>query len=137
MHFQVSFQILNKYVSLATQERYIKCKYRHKQAWLTIVLITSIKKRDKLKRLATMQPNSTEAKAEYIQHRNLLTKLLKKAKAIIYYKNLFDKNFYNPKETWKTIKNVTKEIRPTIDSIVLEDGSVVTAEQEVSEAFNK
>jgi len=129
---------LDEYVQRSTRTYYVKCKYRRKKPWITGGIIVSIRQRDKLKRLYSLNPNNLTAKQSFIDYRKLLTNLIHKAKAM-YFRSLFSTNFSSSKETWKTIKQATNEVTGglSVASVVGENGSVVTVESQIANEFNK
>ena len=46
---------IKRHIDLATEKKYIKCKQRTLKPWITQGLVKSIRQRDKLKKISTIQ----------------------------------------------------------------------------------
>lgn len=73
--------------------------------WITISVVRSIRKRDKLYKNMKKNPENMDIKKRYTDYRNICNKIIKTLKAK-YYQEKLEKNSGNTKETWKIIKDV-------------------------------
>lgn len=71
--------------------------------WITLGVVRSIRKRDKLYKKMKKDPVNENIKKKYIGYRNICNKIIKTLKTQ-YYQNKLDMHSKNIKETWKTIK---------------------------------
>lgn len=73
--------------------------------WITIGIIKSIRKRDKLHLKIKKNKSNEELKTQYLIYRNTCNKIIKTLKRKYYQKEL-EKNTGNSKETWKIVKEL-------------------------------
>lgn len=131
---------LNAYVTMCTRQ--IKCtnvKDQKIKPWITIGIINSIKRRDKLKRIF-LKAKTQNNKVLYTQYRNLLNKIIKKLKND-YYKTKLKESRNNFKRVWETINEATNTEKKAGNNmrVNLEDecGKLLIDENDKVEAFNK
>ncbi|KAF0696164.1 RNA-directed DNA polymerase from mobile element jockey [Aphis craccivora] len=114
-------------------------KYRKLKDWITRGIIVSINKKEKLSKLLKKQPFNLNLKNNFIIYRNLLTKLIRKAKELYYTdKFLIFKN--NPKETWKIINDITGKKKANtniINNIKLDNGFTIDNTFDISNESNR
>ncbi len=75
---------------------------------------------------------------DYKNHLKLFQKAKRKAK-ITYYKNTFEENKYNTKETWKVLKQAIGKVnnKTNFPQSFNLNNKVVTNKSEIAGAFNK
>ena len=101
--------------------------------WLTPKLRKNMMTRDRLKKMATKNP---ELWAAYARQRNNVTKEIRKA-VEDHYKVLVEKNKGDPKKMWKTINKVLeKNVKSTALSSIENNGRTLTKECDMLEALN-
>ena len=88
--------------------------------------------RDAAKRKA-MASNDPRDWAKYKKLRNTINNNIKTSKAS-YYSNAFSQSEGNSRKTWQTINDLTS--RPTNDTTVKLNGSIISNSSELSNAFN-
>lgn len=130
-------RILKEYIERSTTTKYVKCKNRIKQPWMTSELLKCIRERDRLKKISSLQPNNVGLKNNFINYRKNVTKLLHKAKAE-YYKEMFGNNM-DTKRTWELIKKSTNDVKvkTKISRIITEDNVELDSDRDISEEFNR
>lgn len=105
--------------------------------WITQGLVASIRNRDKLKKIASCNPHNPDLLNNYRNYRNLLTKLIKKAKTL-YYQRSVAENMRNPGKLWQVIREVTNhnKCKNTVKAIKSDLGQVITDDKLMAENFN-
>ncbi|CAK1597655.1 unnamed protein product [Parnassius mnemosyne] len=78
--------------------------------WITVGIVNSIRKRDKMHKKLKKDLNNEQLGHIYRNYRNTLNRLIKQLK-INYYKVLLEKNKGNMKETWNTIKEICNMVK--------------------------
>jgi Reverse transcriptase (RNA-dependent DNA polymerase) len=84
--------------------------YKKIKPWITDGLVTSIKHRDKLKRICIKNKDDNVLRENYKTYRNHLNKLIKIAKNN-YYSNQVDSNAHNIKKIYKIIAEASNETK--------------------------
>ncbi len=79
-----------------------KPRLRPLKPWISVALVRSIRKRDKLSKLAKKQPFNSDLKTYFNRYKNILNDAIKATK-INFYKNQIKNTKSNPKLFWKTI----------------------------------
>ena len=105
--------------------------------WITPEITKLIKQRNKLFKRKKRQPNNENIKSLYNLFRNRVNRELKKSKKS-YYKNYFEENKNNIKNTWKGIKsiiNTNTSTSPKISQIKI-DGKVIDNPLGIASGFN-
>lgn len=78
---------------------------RKLKPWITLGLVTSIRKRDKLSKQLQKEPFNWQLRNKYFQYRNLLHALIKRIK-YNYFKNKLNDAAGDPKKFWTVINEV-------------------------------
>lgn len=86
--------------------------------WITMGVLKSIKKRDKLHKKIKANTNNDNIKEEYTKYRNICNRLIKQLKKD-YYEREFCKSTGNPKETWRVIKEICSLNKTKVSSAEL------------------
>nr|CAI5833862.1 unnamed protein product [Callosobruchus analis] len=137
--YNIFFNGLDAYIQRCTKMKVITKKNRKLKPWISSGLITSIHKRDILKKKLTKHFNP-DLHIEYKEYRNKLQMLIKKAKST-YYKSQIDVARGNCKKIWDTVndlrgnKNKTVQVK-NID-INGKEGQVVSNSVEKANLFNE
>lgn len=127
-------QILNDCIASSTKLTKIK-NVRKKKEWITLGIITSIKHRDKLKKIADRAPQNVEAMERFRRYRNILTKLIKKSK-YMYFKNKLVQCRNDIKKTWEVIKNATNDAKKSKGiSLMKNENKLVHDNLEIADIF--
>lgn len=106
-------------------------KIKPLKPWITIGMVKSIRKRDKLLKKLKKTPNDLNLEIEYKNYRNTCNRIIKHAKKN-YYINKLEKSVGNNKETWKIIKelcNMTKNKDPNTNLLTLDDNPEVSLDK--------
>ncbi|KAL4713123.1 hypothetical protein ACJJTC_004509 [Scirpophaga incertulas] len=93
--------------------------------WITVGVVKSIRRRDKLHKQNKTHQGNEDLKQKFINYRNTLNKLIKSLKRN-YYRQLLHKNRGNIKETWNTIKqicNMKKQNQPSSELLKLSNNN--------------
>lgn len=138
---EVAQSIINKMQSQlnnATSRTKIKSKLRGIKPWITKGLVTSIRQRDKLKKLVATYPNNITYLNNYREYRNNLSKLISREKNS-YYSRSVAENMGNPRKVWQTIGEVTGQDRTkcSITCIRNDEGQDVYDNKMIARDFNK
>ena len=118
----------------------IKNFKRRFKPWITLGIITSIKKRNNIRSRflrAKSIENRTLLESQFKLYRNLLVTLIRKSKEN-HFRSFFSENTKNLRETWKGIRNII-EIKSKGDSFptcILENGSSITDPIRIANKFN-
>lgn len=96
---------LESFISSNTSNKKISKRNNPLKPWITIGVIKSIRKRDRMHKKLKFYLNNLEMKHKYLAYRNILKKVIKTLKTD-YYTDKLNKNRDNIKETWKTIKEL-------------------------------
>lgn len=129
--------VLQNVMETCTHNCKISCKNLRLRPWITQGLLTSIRKRDKLKKQCTLNPNNIEILNSYKNYRNNLTKLIRKTK-YQYYKTKIQSCNNDLKKTWKIVKEATNDITGNCDikKIVDENDRTLTDPALIADEFN-
>lgn len=129
---------LNNMISDVTITKKISSKNRRLKPWISAGLLVSIKTRDRLKKECTINHNNILLINKYKAYRNILTKVIKKAK-YSYYRKLAQQNLKDPKKIWNIIKEATNEqrSRSEINNLLDSENREITDKQKITEEFNK
>ena len=102
--------------------------------WLTPIIRKSMATRDRLKKMATQNP---EMWSLYTKQRNRVTKEIRNS-IQDHYKNLINESNGDPKKMWKTINRVLdKDVKSTNLSAIESEGKTLTKEHDMLEALNR
>jgi len=104
----------------------------------TIVLITSIRNREKLYTKLLKQPFNTLLKCKYVNYRNILNSTIKLARNI-YYQKLIIVAGSDSKKIWTLIKDVShsNKLKNTIvSSLITNGGENITGKEKIAYEFN-
>lgn len=96
---------LADYLNAHTKIIKIPHKSKPLKKWITLGMLNSLRKRDKMHKKLVKQPFNTKLKKDYKTYRNTLNNILKTAK-IEYFDNQFELNKNNPKKTWENINQL-------------------------------
>lgn len=104
---------MNKFITIITSiisnnsvQIKIPRRKRTIKPWITPGLLKCMKNRDKLHNKSKKSPDNLTLKLTYTRYRNFCNSLLRKLK-ISYERSELERTKNNPKELWKTIKNIT------------------------------
>lgn len=107
---------------------------------MTNGLLTSIRKRDRIRQKTLKKPNDISLSDNFHAYRNTLKNLIVKQKNE-YYKSKITQNINNPKKTWEIINEITdsKRTHKTIKKIVDSDGNETSNKDpaKMADVFNK
>ena len=108
-----------------------------KKSWITSGLLVSIRKRDKLKKYCTMNPNYFNALNKYKDHRKELSKLIKKSK-YDYFKAKIKNSTNDSKKLWNVIREATNDVqvRSDIKCLLNEKNVEITDKHLIAHEFN-
>ncbi|PZC76581.1 hypothetical protein B5X24_HaOG204421 [Helicoverpa armigera] len=90
--------------------------------WITIGVVRSLRKRDKLHCKSKKRPDDEELRQRYVAYRNTCNKIIKSLKKR-YYQSELEKNSTNLKQTWNIIKdicNMNNKNEPPNDLLYIE-----------------
>lgn len=127
----------NHIINKNSKTHVFKKKIKHNRPWINDQILKSIKTRDKLKKISSLEPNNVHLKNYYKKYRNTTTKLIRVTKNNYYKQNIFDaKN--NPKKIWETINDFTSSNEPDkeINKIESENGLINTNSIEICNILN-
>lgn len=135
--YNVFINKLKECIKTATKTIQLKSKLAKIKPWITIGIITSIRKRDNMKK-ELLKHFSNELNSKYKKYRNTLNKLIKKTKTA-YYKTKIKEANNNYKQMWNIINefsgnqknNATKNIQITDNQ-----GNIIQDEQQKANSFN-
>lgn len=125
-------------INTATKKIMVTNKTIRLKPWMTNGLLSSIRKRDKLKKQLLENKNNINLKEKYKKYRNFLTDLIKISKNS-YYQNQISLVSNNYKKTWKIINEATNEYKDKSNAINLikdEDGSNIYDRNKIADKFN-
>lgn len=130
---------LRRYIEDSSYTKKVKVEnYKKKQCWITVGLITSIKRRDKMK--VWLRKNfSPENNRKYTEYRNLLNSLIKKTKEL-YYANKFKLAGKDIKKHWRILNEMNNicRIKSDIPREMIDDkGCTVIEPEDKANAFNE
>ena len=105
--------------------------------WKTAGIDISLKHCSKLYRAAKGKPNTNQAMIEYKYYRRVLDGVLKKAKDL-YYKEKICLAGNDGRKLWGVVNEVVdrKQCKHTMPNVFEVDGSRITGEKEIANAFN-
>nr|CAI5822904.1 unnamed protein product [Callosobruchus analis] len=139
---QVATDLFYKYfldaVSLSMTTVEVNNKKTKIKPWMTAGILTSIRKRDLLKKKCIANRNNEIINQEYRTYRNTLTSLIKVTKNN-YYINKLNTSQNNYKKTWNIINEISngnKAEKKQINQISL-DGTMILNPEEIASSFNK
>ena len=113
----------------------VKHRRRRKQPWITLGLLKSSSKKNKLYNKFFKSPTLIN-KSAYNVYKNCFNTLCKIAKTN-YYANEFSKNVNNVKKTWELIKTNLNNFKPINNSIKLKvNNELITNKEQISNIFN-
>lgn len=123
-------------VDKCTKKIKLNHKNRKRSSWITMGLISSITKRDRLYKIYQDDPNNINLKTEFLNYRNKLNELIKVTK-INYYKSKIAKNNGNSKKLWNIIKEISNCERKDnlIKEIKTESGTITSNDEEKANIF--
>ena len=118
----------------------IKNFKRRFKPWITLGIITSIKKRNIMhNRFLRAKDNERRLLLEFQfkTYRNLLVTLIRKSKEN-HFRNFFSENTKNLRETWKGIRNIIqmKSKGDSFPTCILKNGSSITNPNLIANEFN-
>nr|CAH7730708.1 unnamed protein product [Callosobruchus chinensis] len=138
---QVATDLLYKYFSDAVAKSVTTVEVNNKKTkikpWMTAGILTSIRKRDLLKKKCIAHRNNETINQEYRSYRNTLANLIKVTKSN-YYINKLSTLQNNYKKTWNIINeisNCSKAEKKQINQISL-DGAMILNPEEIASSFN-
>nr|CAH7745581.1 unnamed protein product [Callosobruchus chinensis] len=138
---QVATDLLYKYFSDAVAKSVTTVEVNNKKTkikpWMTAGILTSIRKRDLLKKKCIAHRNNEMINQEYRSYRNTLANLIKVTKSN-YYINKLSTLQNNYKKTWNIINeisNCSKAEKKQINQISL-DGAMILNPEEIACSFN-
>lgn len=108
--------ILVHNINNCTYIKRIKHKNIKLKKWITNGLVNSINKRDSLFAKLKKYPNNAALKANYINYKKALDKLIKKRKED-FYKSCINKTKNNSKDLWNTVNLITNNSNTPITTI--------------------
>lgn len=131
---------LNKFMSYYSQsmfEQKLNSNSRKRKAWMTHSILTSIHKRDELKRNLNYE-YTIENHAKYKKYRNMLNKIIKTAKSA-FYQGKIGENKGNSKKLWETIHEITNSSHKSMQrTFNIEQGQdTIEGDENVANCFNK
>lgn len=112
----------------------LKSSEKKLKPWITRGLITSIRKRDKLKLEVNKQKNNLELLNSYKEYRNKINNLIRKVKQE-YYSNKIHENKHNMKKVWEIINESSNRINDKNKIVINNQGKIVT-DNEAANLFN-
>jgi hypothetical protein len=122
----------------ASEIKFCNKKIKKLKPWISVGLIHSISRRDKLSRLMKKQPFNIHLRNYYLEYRKQLSKLLKITKAV-YYKQKIAENSGNSREFWKLVNEISGA-KPSVDSFPIQyfrDASSPDSSNSVMDVANK
>jgi len=125
-------------IQKATEEKKITSKQRKIKPWMTNGILTSIRKRDKMKHHLLLN-NTPQTLLEYKNYRNNLSKLINNVKNSFYREKIIE-SANNSRNTWKIINEMTNNNRKTaetqIKEIVDDNGNIHTDSTNIANTLN-
>jgi len=106
------YKTLNDCINLSQSLIKVSKKTRKIKPWITLGIITSIHKRDKLKRKFLKNKCDQQAELDYKSYRNRLTNLIKLTKEN-YYRDKIIEAGNNTSKVWRMINEITLNQEPT------------------------
>lgn len=104
--------IINKFNNLIDNSTYYSLdKNRYKkpnQPWMSITMLKSLKRKNKLKCKLNKNPSNLTLKEKYTRYRNTFNMLLKSAK-LVYYKDIVESAKGDYKKTWSVINSLMQK----------------------------
>lgn len=134
--YDIFINKLEYYINNSKKEIKYSCKQKAIKPWITPAIITSIRKRDRMKKDLNTNFNQ-EKNNQYKNYRNLLTNLIRKTKDD-YYKNKLESEGKSIKNTWNIIKEVTNENHKAVKPVKLKiNNDIITDYKQISNQFNE
>lgn len=129
---------LKYYIDKHTKQVKINKMKRRIQKWMTSGLLKAIIKKNNMYKAVLKHPENKELKDNYKSYKNTLNKLITKAKKD-YFSKQIEKNKNSSKSLWDCINNICGKLKPKtkIDSITLENGTIINDKKEIANSFNK
>jgi len=128
--------ILKKHIDNSSKVKQIQTKVKKIKPWITLGLITSMNRRDKMKKQLLKYP-SVQLGDEYRVFRNTLSKLISKQK-YSYYSAKIDSAGSDLKRVWNTIKDVIGGGKNKTENICLEEnGEKINDPEIISNKLNE
>ena len=150
-HLNTQILDVNHYASMITESyQYLLDKYMplvklsrkelsfHKKPWISSALKTSIKRKNDLYSASRFK-NDPESNSQYTKYRNLLTKLIRKAKNNYYFEKLL---LYgqDKAKTWQFVNEISNRRRKTSqnipNSLKKENGDSISDPKEIAQLLN-
>ena len=105
--------------------------------WVTEELLSSIKRRDYLKKIASRSKNEDDW-VNFKQQRNFVINLKNRLKKQ-YFQNVIDENKDDSKKLWKTLNSLIPNDKKsnTTPHFITNEGKEITDKKQIAEAFNK
>nr|CAI5839596.1 unnamed protein product [Callosobruchus analis] len=135
--YDIFLRKLNQNIDECTVRQTELRKYRKLKPWISLSLITSIHKRDEMKRKLIKYP-TPELEVQYKFYRNKLDSLLRRAKNN-FYKSKLGGSEGNCKKVWNVVKEITgntKKSQITNTDILDAGGSKICSNKEKANLFN-
>jgi len=127
---------LKSHIEVSSQERQVRGKTVKIKPWITVGLITSMNRRDRMKKQLLKHP-SDQLLSEYRNYRNTLTKLVSKQK-YNYYSNKIDNACQDIKKVWNTIKEfIGREKNENVSITLQENGLNISNPEMVANKLNE
>nr|CAI5861308.1 unnamed protein product [Callosobruchus analis] len=125
------------HINVATDRVKINNKTKRLKPWMTAGILTSIRKRDKMKQNLIKDKDNLVAKHNYITYRNRLTNLIKSTKNE-YFSNKFIEAGNNYKKKWDVISEVTEDDKKKKNEIksICTDTALLDSPDSIACEFN-
>lgn len=125
---------LSHFIEISSKEIKVKNKHRKLKPWITTALITSIKKRDKLRMISKTNKHNVAIQREYKQYRNILNQLIKTTKSDYYSKKL---NEYkgNTRKTWQILNESMNKHKIRKQIVINNNGNIVSESRQLANLF--
>lgn len=129
---------MNTYLPLKTVK--FNRKYHKIKPWISKGIMISMKKRQKLHSKCLKcrnQQRRISLEGIYKEYRNLLNKIIRKAKQL-YYSQVFNACLHDMKGTWRQINTILSKTKnkQNVSTHFTENGTQITNPQEISNEFN-
>lgn len=131
-------EILQSCQNLATTITKINSKNKKRKSWITMGIINSINKRNKLKQQVLRDPTNQQLLDYYKRYRNLLNTCIKNTKAT-FYKTAILKAPKDTKHLWNTVRdsiNNNFKKKESIDMVLGNNGEKLNKITDIVNEFN-
>lgn len=135
---EIFLDIIKKLIKKATILKSYTSRNKKRKPWMTNGIVKSICTRDTLFQQHIKRPQDIEIKNQYINYRNKINSLVKKAKSK-YLKNLmYNTEKVDSKKLWEGVKTITNNSTKCNKEIkyILKNATKITNKSEMAKQFN-